>query len=562
MSDLTDDLLNNVDIVDVVWRYVNLKRIGKNFSGLCPFHREKTPSFTVAPDKQIYKCFGCGAGWNAIKFVMEVEKADFWDAIKILSKYAGIDISKYNYNATKHEKSVWEKEKLKLLNKHALNFFVENLKSSKTAHDYLTNNRKLSQDIIDKFSLGYAPDSHYELVKFLKSKGFDDHDIQQAWLGNKGSTNDLYSFFRNRIIFPIWDHMWNIVSFAWRSIVPEDMPKYLNITQTPLYDKSKVLYWLHIVKNHIKEFDSIIVVEWYMDVIALNRLETPIGVATCGTALTQWHIKLLKRYTQNIIFAFDNDEAWFNAIQRWLKACYEEWIFPKVLIIEWSKDLDEIVNTWWEFDLSNNVDAFDFILDKLKIKLNMQSATERKNILETMFDIVSSIQDYSVVMFYLEKISKSLSMNFDVLFRQFKTYLSWKRTYWPVSEKPKKDIEDKYFLLSVFYNNFLKSNNFDNSWVNELIEIIKTIIGYTDQTLFNKVINDELEEDEKQKILEAQIWWEKQFDASTSDKKLEILVNYLKNQINEFTKHIIKLSNLSEEDKHNIFLIRKKITKI
>jgi len=181
MSNLSEDVLSNIDIVDIVGKYVNLKKAGKNYLWLCPFHKEKTPSFTVAPDKQIYKCFGCGAGWNAIKFLMELERIDYPEAIKILSKQANIDLSKYNYSDAKEQKMVWQKERAKLINKKVLQFFQENFKTSDLAKKYLYENRNLTDKTINAFEIWYAPDSNYELIKSLRSSWWSDDEIVAMW---------------------------------------------------------------------------------------------------------------------------------------------------------------------------------------------------------------------------------------------------------------------------------------------------------------------------------------------------------------------------------------------
>ncbi len=242
MSNLTEDILAGVDIVDVVSRYVQIKKSGANFMGLCPFHNEKTPSFTVSADKQIFKCFGCGAWGNAITFLIDVEKIEFWDAIKILAKDANIDINKYITKNKISDKQINEKEKIKSINTHAKNFFKKQLQSNQKVKEYAFEQRQLTEDVLEKFEIWYAPGNFYELVNFLKNKWYSSNDIIKSSLAKKTSTGEDYSFFRNRLMFPIYDHIWNLVAFAGRVLDPNDNPKYLNISETPVYDKSKVLY--------------------------------------------------------------------------------------------------------------------------------------------------------------------------------------------------------------------------------------------------------------------------------------------------------------------------------
>jgi len=267
-----------------------LKRSGSNFSGNCPFHNEKTPSFMVSPAKQIFKCFGCGKGGNLITFVQEIERIDFRDTIKELAKMGNINLEKYQLDNKKIEEYADEKEKIKRMHKLAQQFFVNELKKNTAALTYLKEQRKLDDKMIEYFGIGYAPESHYTLLQHLKSKGFNDNDLIQASLAKKGQNQDIYSFFRHRITFPIYDTMQNVIGFSARIVDPNATggnlasagtgPKYLNSAEHKAFDKSSILYGLNRAKNHVKEHNAIIIVEGQMDVVGLTRLGFPIGVAT------------------------------------------------------------------------------------------------------------------------------------------------------------------------------------------------------------------------------------------------------------------------------------------
>ena len=273
MSQLTDDILSNIDIVDIIGKYMPLKRSGSNFSGNCPFHNEKTPSFMVSPSKQIFKCFGCGKGGNVITFMQEIERIDFRDAAKELAKQANIDLTKYQIDPTKHDHYNDEKEKLKYIHKIAQKFFVDQLAKHPEAKKYLNEERKLTDEMISHFGIGYAPDSHYAMIQELKNKGFTDKDIIEASLAKRSQTGgDVYTFFRNRITFPVYDTMSNIVGFSARILDPNDKPKYLNSAEHKAFEKSKLLYGLNRAKNDIKKYDGLFIVEGQMDVIGLARL--------------------------------------------------------------------------------------------------------------------------------------------------------------------------------------------------------------------------------------------------------------------------------------------------
>lgn len=230
----------------------------------------------VSPTKQIFKCFGCGKGGNVITFMQEIERLDFRDAVKELANMQHIDLDKYQVNFQKISAENDEKAKLKRLHTLAHQFFVNHLQQNESAQKYLKENRKLTPEIIHHFALGYAPNKHYELIQMLRSKGFSDNDLLEASLAKKNTNGEIYAFFRNRITFPIFDAMGNVVAFSARVINPEDKPKYLNSAEHKAFEKSKILYGLNFAKNHIKEHQKLIIVEGQMDVLGLARLDFPI----------------------------------------------------------------------------------------------------------------------------------------------------------------------------------------------------------------------------------------------------------------------------------------------
>ena len=264
MNKLSEYIVENVDIVDIISRRVQLKRAGSNFSGLSPFQHEKTPSFMVSPQKQIFKDFSSWIGGNVITFIMEYEKVDYMDAIKIIADEQRLDISEFISNSEKSKEYADDREKLKRIHKLAQEFFVDSLKKSPKAIDYLHEKRKLSDNIISDFGIWYAPDSSYALIQHLREKWFNEQDLAQASLAKKWQS-DYFSFFRNRITFPIFDTRNNIVWFSARVINPEDQPKYLNSSEQAIFEKSKILYWLNFAKKRLLHF-------WYINQIFLFNL--------------------------------------------------------------------------------------------------------------------------------------------------------------------------------------------------------------------------------------------------------------------------------------------------
>ncbi len=560
---ITEEILDKIDIVDLISRYVNLKKVGKNYVWLCPFHREKTPSFTVAPDKQIFKCFWCGIGWNAIKFVMEYEKLDFPDAIKFLAEYAWVDLSKWKKNDSwKEHKILEEKQKYLQINNWALSFFKQQLKQNSQALLYLTEKRKLPNQIIEQFQLWYAPESYYQLIEYLTSKWANTQDLIKIWLAKKGQ-NDVYAFFRNRIIFPIFDHMDNLVAFAARALSDQDQPKYLNTPETILYDKSKILYWLNIAKNYINQFDKIIVVEGYMDVIALARANMPIGVATCWTALSTKHLRLLKRFTENIIFGFDNDQAWFQATIRWIKLAFENWVFPKVLILpNWYKDLDELINDKWDIaDLLNYQDAFEYIIKSLQTTYDLSSIIDQKKFFNEIFDILKSLYNYwdlQALDWYIELFANKIKKDPQNIKKQFFTYMKNYKNY---LKNDKEILQDKIAfspeekIAALIYNQFYKQFDIENK-LQSLIDILAELTQYDQSSLIYHTITDQLTLEQVDKLKQLQL------DREHQNATLQVILKHLKDFIKNYIQFLLKNQKIPNQDKQKMLSYLPKIAKL
>jgi DNA primase len=566
MSKLSEDILANVDIVDVVSRFVQLKRVGRNFVGLSPFRNERTPSFTVSPEKQIFKCFSTGIGWNVIKFIMEIERVDYRDAAQVLMKDAWLDVKDYQTkqsNPEKREKEWSEKEKYKLMMRITQQYFVDELAKMPSSLAYLHEKRQLSDEIIRKWWVWYAPDSWFGLPRLLTWKWFTEQDCIAIWLAKKWQSWDMYGFYRNRITFPINDHLWNLVGFGARAINPEDQPKYLNSSDSPLYDKSKILYGLDQAKNHLKEFDKMIVVEWYMDVIGFSRLWMPVAVATCGTSLTPNHMKLLKRYTPNIYFLFDNDPAWMQAAQRALKVAYQHDVYPKILTLPSAyKDIDERANqkpTSAEVQaiFDNAQDGFLWSIDIILAANDMQNPVERKRFLQWCFDILLYVQDFSILSWYLESISKKISMSYDIIFSQYKTFTKSQtvtvahiRKEQETSQKITKESDINLFQ-AFFYNTFLQDHGIDDAKLDEIMMLVVEVAGVVGNDELLKVVSWEVEESDTT-LWQAQLWWDKHWWALTPDKKILDITRKCLEYLQSAKQLMWKIKTLSIEEKIDI----------
>ena len=326
-----DKVKQQADIVRVVGEYVRLKKSGANFTGLCPFHAEKSPSFAVHPTKQIYHCFGCGVGGDVFKFVMEMEKCAFPEAIRIVAEKCGIAIPKPKERSPEERKENQQRSVLVEMHREAQSFFVKQLEGTlegKAARAYLED-RGLDKDTISRFGLGYAPSGGDALLRHLKIK-YSEKLLAESGLISRDQSGRLFDRFRRRITFPIANESAKIVAFGARAL-GDDQPKYLNSPETPIYSKSNVLYHLDRAKDSLRRQDFAILVEGYMDAIAVARAGFANVVASCGTALAESQIKLLGRFTKRVIVNYDPDFAGQAATERSLSALLEQDFEVKVL---------------------------------------------------------------------------------------------------------------------------------------------------------------------------------------------------------------------------------------
>lgn len=363
-----------------------------------------------------------------LTFVQEIERIDFRDAVKELAKLGNINLEKYQLDRQKIEDYADEKEKIKRMHTLAQQFFAQELQKNPTALAYLKEKRKLDDKMIQYFGIGYAPESHYALLTFLKSKGFNDNDLIQASLAKKGQNQDIYAFFRHRITFPIYDTMQNVIGFSARIVDPNDKPKYLNSAEHKAFDKSSVLYGLNRVKNNVKMHNAIIIVEGQMDVVGLTRLGFPIGVATSGTSLTEQHIKLLKRYTENLYLLFDSDTAGQAATLRALAIAYQNDLFPKKITLPAeAKDADDLANIdngteLFKERFEQAEDGFVAAFNNFLITHKLSSPTDKQKILNAMFGLIISINSIPMQDHYLHILGEKMSLAYEVLLPQYKQY--------------------------------------------------------------------------------------------------------------------------------------------
>ncbi len=346
-----DELLSRNDIVDVVSSYVQLtKKSGSNMFGLCPFHSEKTPSFSVSQDKQIYHCFGCGKGGSAINFIMEIENLSFPEAVEFLARRVGMEVPEDSPEEFRGRRS-----RILQLNKDAARFFYDNLKThlGEKAIKYIAN-RRISKEMVVRFGLGAAPDAWNTLYDAMLKKGYTQSEMLDAGLVKKGKNGGCYDTFRNRLMFPVIDVRGSVIGFSGR-ILGDGEPKYLNSPDTAAFKKSKNLFGLNLAKK--SKMGMIILVEGNIDVVSLHQAGIDAAVASLGTSLTPDQARLISRYTENVVICYDSDNAGLKAAQRAIDILEKTGLNVKVLNVPGAKDPDEFIK-------EKGADAFKALLEK------------------------------------------------------------------------------------------------------------------------------------------------------------------------------------------------------
>lgn len=412
-NQISEVILDQVNIVDLISRYVPLKRGGRNYMGLCPFHNEKTPSFSVSEEKQLYHCFGCQASGNAIGFVMEKENLDFLDAIEYLADQFNIDLS--SYRIEKGKQDPYEKYKpLYSINRQAAVYYYKNLKRSQNAMQYLQN-RGIDQATIDHFGLGYSGNTWDGLLKSVgTSKAFVELMCKAGLLSKKEESTHYYDRFRSRVMFPIRDVKGNFLGFGGR-VMDETLPKYLNTSETPVFSKSHTLYGLYHGKKAIKEEGTVLVVEGYFDVIALHQVGIEYAVATLGTALTTDHGKVLDRYAKTIVLCFDGDMAGKKAAMRSIEVLKDVEAKIKVLTLEGNLDPDEYIRKFGKDSflkaLEGAKESFAYQLEVLKLNYNLANQQGIIDYLQKAAAMIRLLKSEVEKSYYIDFLAKD--MNYD-----------------------------------------------------------------------------------------------------------------------------------------------------
>lgn len=415
-EDIVEEVRQRNDIVDVIGNYVKLQKKGSSYMGLCPFHNEKSPSFSVSGQKQMYHCFGCGVGGNVFTFIMEYENYSFVEALKMLAERAGVDLPEVKYSEeAKRQADI--KGQLLEINKEAAKYYFYQLKKEQGAHalKYLTD-RELSHDTIVKFGLGYSNKTSNDLYLYLKNLGYSDDILRQSGLITYDEKRGIYDKFWNRVMYPIMDANNKVIGFGGR-VMGEGTPKYLNSPETKVFDKSRNLYGLNLAR--VSRKPNMIICEGYMDVIALHQAGFNNAVASLGTAFTGLQANLLKRYTKEVLITYDSDAAGTKAALRAIPILKEAGLSTRVINMKPYKDPDEFIKALGADEFQKRIDnatnSFYFEIEVLERDYDMEDPESKTKFFNEIAKKMLAFKDELERNNYIEAIAKKYNISFENL---------------------------------------------------------------------------------------------------------------------------------------------------
>jgi DNA primase len=572
---LIEEIKNSNDIVDVISQYVNLKRSGRNFFGLCPFHKEKSPSFSVSPDKQIFHCFGCGAGGNVIHFISKIENADFKEAIGILANRAGIELP--TLNNYEDNKTALLKSKVYEINQIAAEFYHQNLykPTSKIGQEYIKK-RKLDNRTLKSFLIGYSGNFD-ELYRILKQKGFTEEEILASSLVNKKDDGKYIDRFRKRVMFPIQDTRNKVIAFGGR-VTDDSKPKYINSPENIVYSKGRHLFGLNVAKRG--ELKNIIIVEGYMDAISLYQRGITNVVASLGTALTEAQGRLLRRYSERVTIGYDSDGAGQAATLRGLEILQNIGCDVRILQISGAKDPDEYVIKYGPERflkcVEQAISLVEFKVKMLKQSLNLDNINDKIKFLNQVAKILSNVTNSIERELYVEKIANEYNVSKEAIYGEVNKLIYTKNTGEKTLEKPIVKKEIKKEKQEIDSSTTKRENLIIYLLINypqESYKKIKSVISENDMKLEEnqKILKKMYEEIEKGNInIDILNYFEEQniidhisgimsydFEISDLNKCIEDVVNtYEKDKLINRRQEILDIikngQGFSEEELNNL----------
>lgn len=416
-EELIEEVRQSNDIVDVISQYMHLKRSGRNYFGLCPFHNEKSPSFSVSPDKQIFHCFGCGVGGNAISFVMKIEGCGFIEAVQMLADRANIQLPTLENSADGMKEVL--KAKVYKVNEFAADFYHKNLytPNAKVAQEYVKK-RALTNDTLEAYQIGFSG-KFDELYTALKKQGFADQEILESGLVNRNDNGRYIDRYRNRLMFPICDIRGRVIAFGGR-VLDDSKPKYINSPENVVYSKGRHLFGLNVAKK--VDLKRILIVEGYMDVISLHQRGIKNVVAPLGTALTQQQGFLLRKNAQQVILSFDSDDAGQNAKIRAIDILQNMGLDLRVLQMEGAKDPDEYIvkygNARFQNVIEKAVSILEFKVSLLEKELNLENVNDKIKFLNEIAKLIAKVDNTMEREIYIEKIAKRYQISKEAIYAE------------------------------------------------------------------------------------------------------------------------------------------------
>ena len=572
-EEVIEEVRQNNDIVDVISQYVHLTRKGRNYFGLCPFHNEKSPSFSVSPDRQIFHCFGCGVGGNVYTFLMKLEGMSFLEALENLADRANIQLPKLENNADNYKEEL--KAKVYKVNEFTAEFYHQNLykPTAKIAQEYVKK-RRLNQETLEAYKIGFSG-RFDELYKELRKQGFEDKEILESGLVNRNDNGTYIDRYRNRLMFPICDVRGKAIAFGGR-VLDDSLPKYINSPENIVYSKGRHLFGLNVAKKYAEK--KLLIVEGYMDVISLHQRGIRNVVGALGTALTEQQGWLLRKSTEQVILGFDADGAGQTAIERSIDILQKMGCDMRVLQIEGAKDPDEYIVKFGEarFNLAieNAISLVEFKVKKLRQTLNIENTADKIKFLNQTAQILSKVESKIEREIYIEKIAKGYNISKEAIYAEVNKliYSNVKSEKILQNSKPEikhhkeeKDVEQineelvkrENTIIALLLDaniqifNKIKEKIKPEDFKNQLNKIIAEQLYKElekDDANVNKII-DTLDEKCQNHITMVMAT---DYGFENSEKAVEdLLSKYKKDRLNERKKEILsKLENVqSEEDK-------------
>jgi len=562
--DLFEEIKNKLDIVDVVSSYVRLQKVGSNYRALCPFHSEKKPSFFVSPRLQIFKCFGCGKAGDVFKFIMEIEKVDFKEALKILAEKAGVELPK-------EKEEVGEKARLYKVCEIATKFFERQLESKigKKVIEYLLG-RKINFESIRKWRLGWAPNTKNSLTDFLKAKGFSIEEIEKTGLCFKKENGEILDFFRGRIIFPIFDLNSRVIGFAGRIFEKEEGPKYINCKNTLLYDKSRTIYGLDKAKKEIKNKDFCLIMEGYTDVILAHQEGFENSVSVSGTALSNSHLQILRRFTSNLFLCFDADFAGDQATKRGIDLALQNDFQVKIVILKEGKDPADIISEKkedFEKAIKEAVSVMEFYLKSFLSQYDKNSLEGKKEIARRFLREVKKLSSEIEKEFWVENLAEEISVSKESLLKELEKirieeefFGEEKEEIKLKAEKSRKEILEERLLTLVlkFPQNLVLIDDEKMEYflpqTKEIVKKLRENLEFDPKTLSEKAKESFFEASLKSEILEENLEKEEATKEINFCLK-EIAKIYIKDKLNEISEKIKEAEKNKDEKKLKNFLV-------